>query len=389
MKRLVTKRKAPGFPVDALALMLSLRCNLACSYCRRHDQEEEMSEETAARAVALLFRARSARKALAFSGGEPLLRLERVKALAESARGLARRAGSELTLSVLTNATVVTREALDFLDADDVRVVVTAGGGPESHDRFRVGPDGSPSWARVEKGLAALAARLPPSRLMTTVPVHPENAHRLREDVRFLASRGLRNLNLCTVFGAPWTARQAADLASQYAGVLADAAASARTGAPLVLQALGAGLKRWTMTTPLYDYRDTGGTHCPLSFRLTVWPDGTLSLNPFRFGPGAARHSVGTVRRGFKPSFRRCAPDGSNCADCRRRVVKLDRAYGAAYMAGGSDPEGFKRSWQANVLLCDGALNGAAAEKLWTLSEKDPALRRYVEVSDSWCDFVG
>jgi hypothetical protein len=383
-------KTAAAFPVDALELMLTLRCNLACTYCLRHEPDEEMSADLAARALDLLFSKPAARKDLTFTGGEPLLRLKRVKALAASARRRARRSGTRLRLNVLTNGAALTAEALDFLDADDVRVVVTAGGGPESHDLFRVGLDGRASWPRVEKGLSALVRRVPPSRLLVTVAVHPERAHALRDDVRFLVGKGARNFNLCSVFGAPWTARQASDLARQYAAVLADAVAGARSGDPFVIQALGSGLKRWTGTTPHYDYSDTGGTHCPLTFRLIAWPDGTLSLNPFRFGPRAADHAVGHLRGGFKEEFRACAPDGSACPACRKRVVGVDRGYGAAYMAGaGVDPEGFRRSWQANVLLCDGAVNRAAAEKIWSLSSGEPALKRYVEVSDSWSDLVG
>lgn len=386
----MTTSEAAGFPVDALELMLSLRCNLACTYCLRHDPDEEMSEELAARALDLLFARPAARKDLTFTGGEPLLRLERVRALADAARARARRSGTRLRLNVLTNGAALTRAALDFLDAEDVRVVITAGGAPDGHDLHRRFPDGRGSWARVEKGLAALTARLPPSRLLVTVAVHPRRAHRLRDDVRFLVGRGARNFNLCAVFGAPWSARQAAELAPQYAAVLADAVAGARAGDPVVLQALGAGLKRWTGTTPHYDYSDTGGTHCPLTFRLIAWPNGTLSLNPFRFGPRAADFAVGHLAGGFKEEFQDCAPDGSGCAACRKRVVEIDRGYGAAYMeAAGADPEGFRRSWQANVLLCDGAVNRRAAEKIWKLSSKDPALKRYVEVSDLWSDLVG
>lgn len=379
-----------AFPVDALELALSLRCNLACAYCLRHGRTEEMGPATARAALDLLFARPAARKDLTFTGGEPLLLLDRVKALAAEARARARAAGTRLRLNVLTNGTRVDARALDFLDAEDVRVFLSVGGAPESHDRFRRGAGGGDTWPRVERTARALAARLPPACLVATFPVHPALVHRLRADFRFLVGLGLRHFNVCAVYGAPWTARQAAELASQYAGVVADAAASARSGDPVVLQALGMSLKRFTGTTPHYDYRDDGGTHCPLSFRLTAWPDGTLSLNPFRFGPSAAEHAVGRLDRGWREPFASCAGPGPSCDACRRRVVELDRGYGADYVkAHGVDPEGFRRSYRANVLLCDGALNRAAADRLWEKSAGDPALRRYVEACDAWTDLVG
>ncbi len=388
------KASEPGFPVDAMTLMPSLRCNLACTYCLRHEPEEEMPDDLARRAVSLLFARGAGPKDLTFSGGEPLLRLERVRMLADLARRKAKAAGIRLRINVLTNATALTAAAVDFLAAEDVRAVVTLCGEPESHDLFRKGRDGRGSWKRVEKGLSALLARLPPERLLATMPVHPTLAHRLHDDFRALTRRGVRHLNICAVFGVPWTARQAADLAAQYASVLGDAVASARTANPVVVQGLGSRFRALTGSAPQrdYSYSDTGGTHCPLSFRLTAWPDGVLSVNAFRFGPEAARHAVGHLRRGFSPEFRGCAPGTSTCKGdrCRKRLVEIDRGYGASYMkASGTDPEGFRRSWQANVLLCEGAMNRAAAEKIWRLSSGDPALKRYMEVSDSWCDLVG
>lgn len=388
------KALEPGFPVDALTLMLSLRCSLACSYCLRHAPEEEMTEARAHRAVSLLFARGTGPKDLTFSGGEPLLLLERLRGLAKMARVRAAAAGIRLRLNVLTNAVALSPEALDYLSDGDVRVVVSTAGEPASHDRHRRDAAGAGSWARVEKGVDALVKRLPPERLIATMPVHPELAHRLRADFAYLTAKGLRHFNICAVFGVPWTARQTADLASQYAGVLADAVASARGERPVVVQGLGSRFRALTGSSPArdYSYSDSGGTHCPLSFRLTAWPDGVLSVNAFRFGPEAGRHAVGGLDRGFLPEFMGCAPGTASCKGdaCRRRLVELDRAYGASYMeASGTDPEGFRRAWDANVLLCEGAMNRAAAEKIWKLSAGDPALRRYMEVSDSWCDLVG
>lgn len=388
------KALEPGFPVDALTMMLSLRCNLACSYCLRHAPSEEMTELLAHRAVALLFARGNGPKDLTFSGGEPLLLLERLRGLAKMARVRAAAAGIRLRLNVLTNAAALTAEALDYLSDGDVRVFVTAAGEPATHDRCRVDAGGAGSWGRVEKGVDSLLKRLPPERLVVTLPVHPELAHRLRADFLYLTRKGLRHFNICAVFGVPWTERQAADLAVQYGGVLADAVASARGASPVVVQGLGSRFRTLTGSSPArdYSYSDAGGTHCPLSFRLTAWPDGVLSVNDFRFGPEAALHAVGHLKNGFLPEFRGCVPGASSCRGdaCRRRLVELDRAYGASYMkASGVDPEGFRRAWQANVLLCEGAMNRAAAQKIWGLSASDPALKRYMEVSDSWCDLVG
>lgn len=388
------KPRDPGFPVDAMTLMPSLRCDLACSYCLRHAPEQVMSDATARRAVSLLFARGSGPKDLTFSGGEPLLRLESVRALSDFARRKAEKAGVRLRINVCTNAAALTPAAVDFLAAEDVRAVVTLCGEPESHDLFRKDRLGRGSWKRVEKGLCALLARLSPERLLATMPVHPALAGRLHADFRALTARGVRHFNICAVFGVPWTARQAADLAAQYASVLRDAVASARGERPVVVQGLGGRFRSLTGSSPARDYcySDAGGTHCPLSFRLTAWPDGVLSVNAFRFGPEAQRHAVGRLGKGFLPEFTGCAPGTPSCRGdaCRRRLVELDRAYGASYMkASGVDPEGFRRAWQANVLLCEGAMNRAAADKIWRRSAVDPALKRYMEVSDAWCDLVG
>ena len=170
------KTPAPGFPVDALTVMLSLKCNLACSYCLRHDPEEELSDDLARRAVDLLFARGDGPKDLTFSGGEPLLRLDRLLELSALARRRAKAQGIRLRLNVLTNAAALTAAALDFLAAEDVRVVVTLSGEPAAARRSgRARTPGS--WRRLEDNIGPWS---PARRLLATVPVHPELAHRLR-----------------------------------------------------------------------------------------------------------------------------------------------------------------------------------------------------------------
>ncbi|MCQ8898369.1 MAG: radical SAM protein [Hadesarchaea archaeon] len=120
-------------------------CNLRCRHCYQSAGQEpgknELSTEEAKRAVDEL--ADSGVVALAFSGGEPLLRRDLLEVGARAKeRGL--------FLSVATNGTLLTRERCREMKGVFDYVEVSLDGFEETHDRFR----GIPGvWRRTCEGI--------------------------------------------------------------------------------------------------------------------------------------------------------------------------------------------------------------------------------------------
>ncbi|WP_433262779.1 FxsB family cyclophane-forming radical SAM/SPASM peptide maturase [Actinosynnema sp. CS-041913] len=154
-------------PFRQFVVKVHSRCNLACDYCyvyeladqswrsRPRAMSPELVAHTAER-VARHVRAHGlAEVEIVLHGGEPLLF---GRAAVESlVRRFRSAVPAEVRFSVQTNGTLLDRAFLELLTALDVRVGVSVDGDPESHDRHRVRPDGTGSWAAVRTALRLLS----------------------------------------------------------------------------------------------------------------------------------------------------------------------------------------------------------------------------------------
>lgn len=160
----------PPLRLRTLVLMLTYSCNLACRYCYE-DREEgcvppadgegaprEMSPEALRRGVAyLLDHAGADRKvSVTFFGGEPLLRFPLIQTAVGDARRMARERGKEISFSITTNGTLLTRETARFLKENGISVCLSIDGPREIHDRNRPYASGRGSYEDVARGTSIL-----------------------------------------------------------------------------------------------------------------------------------------------------------------------------------------------------------------------------------------
>jgi uncharacterized protein len=170
----VQERTAEGWrptPFRQFILKLHSRCNLACHYCYVYelaDQTWRAQPRAMSGALVPVVAGRIAEHAQAhdlgsirviFHGGEPLL------AGADpitGALGTIRSAvGADVQVDswVQTNGTLLDEEALDQLEALDIRVGVSLDGAAASHDRSRRYANGRGSHDAVARGLRLLMRR--------------------------------------------------------------------------------------------------------------------------------------------------------------------------------------------------------------------------------------
>jgi uncharacterized protein len=166
----------PPLRLRTLVLMLTTSCNLACRYCYE-DREEgcappddgrggpgagagggaprEMSLESLRGGVAyLLEHAGADRKvSVTFFGGEPLLRFPLIRSAVGEARRMARERGKEISFSITTNGTLLTREIAGFLKENGISVCLSIDGPREIHDRNRPYASGRGSYGDVARGI--------------------------------------------------------------------------------------------------------------------------------------------------------------------------------------------------------------------------------------------
>ncbi|ONI89230.1 radical SAM protein [Saccharothrix sp. ALI-22-I] len=155
-----------GLPFRQFVLKVHSRCNLACDYCYVYELADQrwrsrprvMSPEIVAHTaerVAEHVRGHGLSEVeVVLHGGEPLLAgRAAIESLVSRFRSVV---PAEVRFTVQTNATLLDREFLELFSSLGVRVGVSVDGTPEAHDRHRVRPDGTGSWAAVRAALESL-----------------------------------------------------------------------------------------------------------------------------------------------------------------------------------------------------------------------------------------
>jgi uncharacterized protein len=160
----------PSLRVRTLVLMLTDSCNLSCRYCYEARDEgcappadavgapREMSVEMLRKSIGFLLDSSggSRKVSVVFFGGEPLLRFPLLRAAVPEARAMARERGKEISFSLTTNGTLITREIADFLRGNGISACISIDGPPKVHDRNRSYVSGRGSYDDVARGISFL-----------------------------------------------------------------------------------------------------------------------------------------------------------------------------------------------------------------------------------------
>ena len=151
--------------IKALCLHLAHECNLRCKYCfadKGHygGTRGLMPLETAYAAVDFLLQNSKDRRhcEIDFFGGEPLLNFSVMQKTIAYGRRKAARLGKVLKFTVTTNAFDLSPDVIQYLNDEEISVVLSLDGRQEVHDAMRVKPDGSGSWQEVLQNCKTVVA---------------------------------------------------------------------------------------------------------------------------------------------------------------------------------------------------------------------------------------
>ena len=149
-------RPSADSPLKAVCLHVAHDCNLRCAYCFAQNgpfggERGLMPPKVARAAVDLLIARSGSRQAceVDFFGGEPLLNFEVVRETVEYAKAKGAAAGKVFSFTLTTNATLLTPEIEDFLNAEDISLILSLDGRPEVNDRMRPLAGGQGSYDLV------------------------------------------------------------------------------------------------------------------------------------------------------------------------------------------------------------------------------------------------
>jgi His-Xaa-Ser system radical SAM maturase HxsB len=129
-----------------------------------------MSEQTAERALALVFRSPSPSIKIEIQGGEPLLAFDRIRYIVERAEAMNVEAQRDLTFVIATNLALLSDAVLDFCKEHRVLISTSLDGPADLHNRNRPRLGGD-SYERTIEGIErvrSVLGRDQVSALMTT-----------------------------------------------------------------------------------------------------------------------------------------------------------------------------------------------------------------------------
>jgi uncharacterized protein len=160
MARLVDATNATSRRFNA-TVVLTLDCNLACHYCFEDHFRGNfaLSAATADQLVTYVQREQINQGrdvAIRFYGGEPLLALERLKAIAGRLQAAATAGGVKFSCSLVSNGTLLTRQLVtQLLPLGLTSAQLTLDGPAELHDQQRPFVSGAGSFAVIVANIVA------------------------------------------------------------------------------------------------------------------------------------------------------------------------------------------------------------------------------------------
>ena len=155
--------------------VVTLRCDHSCPYCQVSRVSEDkatydMTKETAARSIDLMFSGPSHTLKVEFQGGESLLNFDLIRFVVERVQDRNLGEGRDVEFVIATNLTPLTDSILEFCKQHRIYISTSLDGPPDLHNANRPRPGGD-SFERTIDGIRRVRSVLghdAVSALMTT-----------------------------------------------------------------------------------------------------------------------------------------------------------------------------------------------------------------------------
>lgn len=128
--------------------VVTLRCDHSCHYCQvsrvsLDRQKYDMSEQTAAKAIDLMFQSPGRELKVEFQGGEPLVNFDLIRWIVETVKSKNASIGKDIQFVVATNLSHLTDEILAFFKQHGVFLSISLDGPEFLHNANRPRPGGN------------------------------------------------------------------------------------------------------------------------------------------------------------------------------------------------------------------------------------------------------
>ena len=143
-------------PLTTVVLNINTGCNLSCTYCYKEDLDvpsagKKMTFETAKQSIDMLLKESpdQTRYNVVFFGGEPLSNFTLIKDVIAYSEALFWSKGKIVDFSMTTNATLLTKNHIEYFDKHNVGLSVSIDGPKAYHDKNRISVTGQGTYDTV------------------------------------------------------------------------------------------------------------------------------------------------------------------------------------------------------------------------------------------------
>lgn len=204
--------------VKSICLNVSHDCNLGCRYCfagKGHfgGPRTLMSYEVGCLAIDFLLESSAGRRhcELDFFGGEPLMNIDTVERLVSYGKNKAKQKNKEIKFTLTTNALLLNDKISDFLNRENLSVVLSLDGRPAVNDAMRPMAGGTKgSYEYITPKITSFIKSRDNENYFVRGTYSRHNLD-FSKDVLHLADLGYKYISVEPVVGAPaeeWSLRE-------------------------------------------------------------------------------------------------------------------------------------------------------------------------------------
>ena len=159
-------KKVERTALNTVVLNVNTGCNLSCTYCYKEDLDKpsagkRMDVETAVASVEMLLKESPDEPVytVVFFGGEPLSNRKLIEYMVDYCERRFAEAGKRVEFVMTTNATLLTEEIIDWLNAHRFGLSISIDGPKTVHDRNRITVGGQGTYDVVRRKVEMLLSR--------------------------------------------------------------------------------------------------------------------------------------------------------------------------------------------------------------------------------------
>ena len=200
---------------QAVTMLLTNDCNLACSYCFESNKGKDyMPKEMALDILKATYNQVDPMAGiftLNMFGGEPLMNWDTFKAVCDYVL----ENNLKIRITATTNLTLLTDEMIDYIDELSIPVLVSVDGIKEVHDKHRCN-----SFDKVIENMKKLIDRDLGYLIEARMTVAPDTAKYMYESVKMLVDLGINNIANVPASDLDWDAQSIQDYKDNYEKIL-------------------------------------------------------------------------------------------------------------------------------------------------------------------------